>query len=212
MSDIDGPIDWIEDEDTSPRALSRIGMLVRAWGGPLAALCLLLAALVALLAAHLLAHADLGTRLRARTCDASPLVPLALFMLAGALLTLAPRVLLLRTATTIVTRRLALAAISASVPAALFALSLPGTLGCSAARTIARWQLLGDALTGTAGVALCVATALALGSALMRTLHVGTVSAGDLLAREQPTIVEMAILEADELERDADLRRFRGVD
>ena len=211
MSD-EAPIDWLEDEDTSPARIARIARFVRTWAGLLAALAMIVGGVLAIWAAHLLANADVGSRLRERSCDSSPLWPLILFVIAGLLLALAPRLLLLRTLTTIVSLRVGIALIAAIVPTSLLLITMPGTLGCSAARTIARWQLFGDAFTGNAGIALCVASAFGLGMALASALHVGAVLHGDQLEREQPTIVELAMQEADELERDTELRRFRGVD
>lgn len=208
----DAPNDWLGDDELPAGRALRAAQLARVWAGPLAAVALLAGFVLALVAAHELAGSDLGTRLRARTCDASPLWPLLMFAVSGACIALTPRLLALRAPTTIVTWRVSLALCGSLVPAALMVLTLPGTLGCGAARTIARWQLLGDSLTGTAGVALCVASALGLGIMLMHALHVGSVSSADLLEGEQPTIVELAMQEADELDRESELRRFRGVD
>lgn len=192
---------------------NRLGAVMRRWSSGVTTTALVLALVALLGAAAALANADLGTSLRARTCDPSPLPALGLFLLAGVFVAAAPRAARLRVPTSFVTVYPPSGMLAAFVPFVLLLTSLPGTLGCELARDMARWQVLGPALTGAGGVALSVATSIGVGFGLVQMLDVHFLDATSRqLEREQPSLVELAMQEADELESDAELRRFRGVD
>lgn len=215
MSDLDPHDAWYEPELEDPVAEARgirAARRLRRVAVPLATVSATASGVSLLAAASLLANADLGTSLRARGCDLSPLPALLLFVLAGALLVLALRLVALRRVTTALDLDIAAMLGGAAVPVIVLAASLPGTLGCGVARDIARWQLLGDSLTGIGGVAVCAAAALAVGVALAHVVTVHVYGVPNALEDAQPSLVELAMEEADELERDAQLRRFRGVD
>lgn len=207
--------DWLDVELEDPVAESRgmrMARRIRHIAVPLALAASALGCIALLGAGSLLARADLGTSLRARSCDASALPAIALFLVAGLLLAAALRVLALRRPTTALDVDVFAALTGAWLPAIVCVAALPGTLGCAAARDIARWQLLGDALTGIGGIATCAAAALAVGVALAHVITIHAYGGEQVLEHAQPSLVELAMDEADELAQDEQLRRFRGVD
>jgi hypothetical protein len=180
------------------------------WAWTIALLALGTVAL--LVAGTLLEAANFGTSLRARTCDASPLAGLGMLACAGMLLAAAMQFARLRWDDgAVVTWDAGSLVLSLPVPALMLALTLPGVLGCSLARDIAQVGGLGDALVGTPGIALAAAGATLLGVALGAVAHVGELG-GDGGSGPPPSIVELAIEEAEALRADEAAARFHGVE
>lgn len=180
------------------------------WAAVLAAMVTGAALLLAAGAA--LAHADLGTELRARGCSGSPLAALALFVGAGFAIALAPKLARLRHGVSRIVLDPGALLVAAPVPAVLLALALPGLLGCRAATRIADVALVGGALVGAPGIAVAAASSLALGVALSAVVQVPRAQgAGDGPA-EPPSIIELAIAEAEAREAERDAEQFRGID
>ena len=172
----------------------------------------LVVAVVALLAAAAqLSAADLGTTLRARHCDTSPLLGLALLTLGAAALAITPALHALSSHR--VTRlrfRPTSLGLAVPVPLLLLALTLPGTLGCRSARSFGDAVLLGDALIGTSGVMLAAGAAVLLG-AMIASAWQGVPVGGGLPGPDDGlagSLIEQAIAAA----HDPEARRFRGVD
>lgn len=170
----------------------------------------LLAAACLVLGATRLDAATLGTTLRARQCDASPLMGLGFLLAAGALLVLAAslQVRLTRPALRLHFDGGALAW-SLPLPLLLLAGTLPGTLGCRAARHVEDLVLLGDSLVGMSGVMLCASAAALVGAAVGSSVRVESttwISTGHDDATT--TVIEQAIADA----QDPHAGRFRGVD
>ncbi|MCW2949240.1 MAG: hypothetical protein JWN41_253 [Thermoleophilia bacterium] len=171
----------------------------------------LVAAAVALLAgASRLASASLGTTLRARTCDSSPLLGLALFAVGGGLLVFSVTSHLRSTAHQMPLRfERRSVAWAAPLPVILLALTLPGTLGCRAAQHFEHLPLVGDALIGFSGAMLAASAATLVGVALGGAWSAPTsVVAGRDHEDPTTTIIEQAIADA----HDPHSGRFRGVD
>ncbi|MCW2922658.1 MAG: hypothetical protein JWM98_62 [Thermoleophilia bacterium] len=180
------------------------------WAWTLAALALGAAALVG--GGLQLSGVELGTTLRARACDPSPLPGVALLVLAGLLLALGCSLARLHHDGSRLEWDVAALVVAVPVPATLLALTLPGVLGCDAASDIAAIGLVGDALVGQAGAMACAASAAVLGLALASAAHVTRVEHLAVGAAEPPGLVELAMQEAEAMRAEGFGQRFHGVD
>jgi hypothetical protein len=185
---------------------------LRRVAAPLAALCVAAGAVALLLAASLLADADLGTAVRARACAASPLLGLSLFLVAGALLGLAPTLARLRHTGAVAIWDPRALLVALPVPLVLAAASVPGVLGCSLGAELADLSVVGSALGGTGGLLLAPAALVLAGAALTLALHVSWALVPLADAPDAPSIVEQAMLDAELLEQEPHGARFHGVD
>ncbi|MCW2960231.1 MAG: hypothetical protein JWM25_1727 [Thermoleophilia bacterium] len=179
--------------------------------GPLAVASTLAGLAVLLTAATQLGNADLGTSIRARGCSASPLAGLVLFLVAGALLAIAPTLARLRHAGAVPTWDRRGLLFATPLPLLLALATVPGVLGCQVASDLAGLAVVGGALTGTGGTALAVGALVLLGASLSVMLHVSwaLLPLGD--PAPPPSIVEQAMLDAEDFEHDPHTR-FHGVD
>lgn len=180
------------------------------WGWTLALLGL--ATLSLLGAGAMLSSAEFGTSLRARGCDPSALPGLGMLALGGLLAGLALQTARLRWPDSYLVWDAGSLVLSLPIPAALLVATLPGVLGCAAGRDIARLDVLGDPLVGTAGIALCAAASVLVGVAIAGSAHVGWVAAHGGGSEQPPGIVELAMAEAEALEAEGASSRFRGVE
>ena len=179
-----------------------------------AAAALVAGAVLLVAAGAVLAHADFGTTLRARGCDASPLGGLALLAVGSSLVVAGAALARLRVPGAVLVLDWGSLGVSAPVPAGLLALTLPGALGCRLGRDLARLDGIGDAVSGTSGLLLAAGSCALLGSALGAVVHVTwltarTPSTGPLASSD---VVELAMAEADALANDPAATRFHGVD
>ncbi|MBC7460360.1 MAG: hypothetical protein H7287_03260 [Thermoleophilia bacterium] len=191
-----GPWSDAEAESLAPRTAT-VGAVV------LAAVCLVLGAIR-------LDSAAFGTALRARHCAASPLAGLLLLAAAGALLALAAALQVRLTRPTLRMYFDAGAlAWALPLPLLLLAVTLPGALGCRAARHFEDLALLGSSLVGMSGVMLAASAAALVGAAVgsaVRPEPTTWMTAGRDDATT--TVIEQAIADA----HDPHSGRFRGVD
>lgn len=177
-----------------------------------AAAGLQVAGLAAAVAAGLaLDEARLGTALRARACDTSPLTGLVLLLVAGACLGLATTQVRCRNAVGQWRIDLATPAWLLPAPLVLLAATLPSVLGCASGVRIARWQLVGSGLVGTSGLALSAAAAFAAGAAVSCALAAPS-GPRRVTREEEPSFVDLAMADAEEFEADDVASRFHGVD
>ncbi len=165
-----------------------------------------------LVAATRFADATFGTSLRARGCDADLALALALLAAGTLLLALGWKVAALGERSAQLGWSLRPLAFTLPVPALLLALTAPGALGCAAARDLADLALVGGALVGAPGLLLCGASTALVGVALASVARVTSPLGAPELLDDSPGIVERAIAEAEALEVDDSVRRFRGVD
>jgi hypothetical protein len=211
VSELGDPLLAVLDDDGEDAA-TRFGRSWRPhpwWAWTLALLAL---GAVALLAAGVLLHsADFGTSLRARTCDTSPVGGLLLLAAGGACLMLGMQLARLRWEESFLVWDVGSLVLTLPIPAALLAATLPGVLGCALARDIAQVGGLGDALVGTPGIALAAGASTLLGVAFGGVAHVGWTLL-DQGTAPAPGIVELAIAEAEALQRDEAATRFHGVE
>jgi hypothetical protein len=154
-----------------------------------------------LVAATRFADATFGTSLRARGCDADLALALALLAAGTLLLALGWKVAALGERSAQLGWSLRPLAFTLPVPALLLALTAPGALGCAAARDLA-----------APGLLLCGASTALVGVALASVARVTSPIGAPELLDDSPGIVERAIAEAEALEVDDSVRRFRGVD
>ena len=200
-------VDNYEDLD-DPAATGRLTRLWWVWTLLSAAGC----GVALLTAGVLLSGADLGTELRARACDTSPLPALACFLVAGALGVATPLFGRLRALGCVVVWEWSSLVLTVPVPAAVLLATLPGVLGCPLAGDIAEIGLIGEALTGISAVAVSAAAATAMGAAIAAAAHVTWAAPFTAMVEAPPSIVELAIAEAEALEADPAVTRFHGVD
>jgi hypothetical protein len=165
-----------------------------------------------LVAGEQLASADLGTSLRARSCDTSAVGGVLFLVLGGVLLGLAFACARLRVPGAVLVWDLGSLVLALPIPAALLAATLPGRLGCHASVTIAKVGLVGDALVGASGLALAGAAAVLCGAALASAAHVTWLAPIGAGVDQPPGIVELAIQEAEALEAEGAAARFHNVD
>jgi hypothetical protein len=176
-------------------------------------LALLVGGIVALLLAGTqLASADLGTSLRARSCDTSAVGGVLFLVLGGVLLGLAFACARLRVEGAVLAWDLGSLVLAVPLPAALLAATLPGLLGCHSSVSVAKVDLVGDALVGASGLALAGGAAVLLGLALASAAHVTWLAPFGAGAEQPPGIVELAIQEAVAHEAEGAAARFHNVD
>lgn len=171
-----------------------------------------LATVACLLGAGLqLARANLGLELRARACSASPLAAVALVFAAGVGSALTGTFARCRSVAARLTWDPGTLPYTTLVPTLAMLASLPGVLGCRSASSIARIDIVGDALVGVSGLALCAASTLALGAVVGRCCcaDIGGTHAADV--NEVPSIVELAIADAEAFRAQGSGSRFHGV-
>lgn len=179
-----------------------------AWSGSLA-----LAGLVLLAWAVVeLSGSQLGTSLRPRGCDGGVLGAVVLLAVGALALLLAIGLVRLRHPGTVLVWDVRSLAYTLPVPLVLLAATIPGVAGCTAARDLAGLPVLGDALVGASGIALAGAAVTLAAAACAATATVVLVVGDGSLEEQQPSIVELAIAEAEALESTRATERFHGVD
>lgn len=163
-------------------------------------------------AGALLSGSELGTSLRARSCDGGALGAVAV-LAAGAVL------VLLGATMARLSHHGALLAWdphplrwTLPVPVLLLAVTLPGVAGCRAAATIANVAVVGSALVGASGLVLAGTAAALLAAALAGTVVVSWGVPSSALAEEPAGIVERAIQDAEAFRAEGAGERFHGVD
>lgn len=209
MSDRVADLDLDDGGDHVP-AVAATWQPRRWWAWSIGAL--LLGACALLGAGLRFAETSFGTTLRERACDTSPLGGFAL-VAAGAMLTAFGMQLARLSAdgAALVVDANVLA-LTLPIPTALLAATLPGVLGCSLARDIASLGLIGDALVGTSGLLLAAASSALVGVALASSAHVAWLAPQSAIEGTRPSLVELAMHDAEALQSDPAALRFHGVD
>lgn len=159
-----------------------------------------------------LSNAELGTSLRARACDASPLAGLAMLALGAVFVAVGMQLARLQHPSAVVGLEWRGMAFALPVPILLLVATLPGLLGCALGQDIASLGVIGDALVGAPGLLLAGAAAALVGVALGSVVHVTWLAPTIGIVDETPGIVELAMQEAEALQADAASTRFHGVD
>lgn len=168
--------------------------------------------LVLLGAGVALSNAEFGTSLRARGCDVSPLGGLAL-LVAGSLITVVGMQLArLQHHSAVVGIEWRGLAFAVPLPLVLLLATLPGVLGCSLGQDLSTIALFGATLVGTPGLMLAATSATLVGVALGSAVHVTWLAPVTGTVDDTPSMVELAMQEAEALQTDAASQRFHGVD
>ncbi len=208
--DGDDPLDLVLGVELEDAPVARSWQPRPWWAWHLALAALGAAALVG--GGVALSNAELGTSLRTRGCDASPLGGLVLLLVGAILVTVATQLARLQHPSAVFGWAWRGLAFALPVPALLLAATLPGVLGCGLSQDIAGIGVIGDALVGAPGIVLAGAAAALVGAALGSVAHVTWMSPQIGLVDESPGIVELAMQEAEALEADRTAERFHGVD
>lgn len=161
-------------------------------------------------AGRALRAADLGTSIRERACSITPFGGLALLVLAGVLVAASVTAMRLRRGGVLVADP-ATGLIAAITPILVLLGTTPGVAGCRSAARVERWDGIGQALVGTSGIALAGAAAFGLGFAIVQAWSVERYIA-TAVVDEEPSLIDLAIEDAEAYDVDPAARRFRGVD
>lgn len=159
-----------------------------------------------------LSASELGTSLRARSCDGGVIGALVLLGVGALLVLLGMSLARLHHPGALLAWDLSTLTWTLPLPVLLLGATAPGVAGCRVAADIADLALLGDALVGASGIVLAGVAVTLVAAALAGTASVSWLAPQQALLEEPASIVERAIHDSEAFQSEGAAERFHGVD